>query len=142
MSDKFLPYEIDRTGNKRLPWSMRTALAVTAVCLLVLVTPGTAPGAEIFTVKHDTGSGGGGSTNYGQSFTANVPGIGVPLAGNPDNVYLYSMGIRAGGSGNGSGFRYLNIEILSIVVDGGRSMFSRGDVLEAVYEARSMYHVR
>ena len=34
------------------------------------------------------------------------------------------------------------VEILSIVVDGGRSIVSRSDVLDAVDEAHSMYHVR
>jgi len=53
-----------------------------------------------------------------------------------------SFDFRPPSSGKTEEEKANKFEILSIVVDGGRSMFSRGDVLEAVYEARSMYHVR
>ena len=37
--------------------------------------------------------------------------------------------------------QHLGEEILSIVVDGGRDICSRGDVLDAIHEAHSMYYV-
>jgi hypothetical protein len=107
MPKELLIPEFDCPRDKRSPRLLYSFVYAITFCLTLI--GGQTRAAEIFTVKHDTGTGNGATTNYGQSFTANSPGIGVPLAGNPDNAYLYSMGIRAGNNGSGSGTYYLNI---------------------------------
>jgi len=81
------------------------AIFASLFCLF-LATPGQ---AETFTAAQAGGTGSGGSTNYGQSFTASVAGDGMALSsGTPDNVFLTSFTLFAGGS-NGNGAHYLNI---------------------------------
>jgi len=67
--------------------------------------------------------------------------VNCPLHGNSEFLEAYHYAIRLCPK-----FRCfldgLIPEILSIVVDGGRSISSRGDVLDAIHEAHSMYYVR